>query len=138
MTQKQNLLNLNQADLSEFFAKLGEKPFRTKQLMKWIYKDHVFDFDQMLNLSKKLRETLSEVACIDFPEVVSKNHALDGVVKWVIEMGSDNHIEMVYIPEKDRGTLCISSQVGCALACTFCSTGYQGFNRNLSTAEIMA
>jgi len=138
MTRKQNLLNLNQNDLSEFFAKLGEKPFRTKQLMKWIYKDHVFDFDQMLNLSKKLRETLSEVACIDFPEVVSKNHALDGVVKWVIDTGSDNHIETVYIPEKDRGTLCISSQVGCALACTFCSTGYQGFNRNLSTAEIIA
>jgi 23S rRNA (adenine2503-C2)-methyltransferase len=138
MTQRQNLLNLNQNDLSEFFAKLGEKPFRTKQLMKWIYKDYVFDFDQMLNLSKKLRETLSEVACIDFPEVVSKNHALDGVVKWVIDTGSDNHIETVYIPEKDRGTLCISSQVGCALACTFCSTGYQGFNRNLSTAEIIA
>ncbi len=137
MTQKLNLFNLNQNDLNEFFAKLGEKPFRTQQLMKWIYKDQVFDFEQMLNLSKKLRDTLSTVACLDFPAVVSKNHALDGVVKWVIAMGNDNHIEMVYIPEKDRGTLCISSQVGCALACTFCSTGYQGFNRNLSTAEII-
>ncbi len=131
MKEKQNLLNLNQKSLNEFFAKLGEKPYRTKQLMKWIYKDHVFDFDQMLNLSKKLREKLTEIACIEFPEVASKNHALDGVVKWVINVGGENNIEMVYIPEKDRGTLCISSQVGCALACTFCSTGYQGFNRNL-------
>jgi len=138
MNEKQNLLNYNQQALNDFFAKLDEKPYRTKQIMKWIYKDHVFDFNQMLNLSKKLREKLTEIACIDFPTVVSKNHALDGVVKWVIDMGSENNVEMVYIPEKDRGTLCISSQVGCALACTFCSTGYQGFNRNLSTAEIIA
>jgi 23S rRNA (adenine2503-C2)-methyltransferase len=138
MNEKQNLLNYNQQALNDFFAKLGEKPYRTKQIMKWIYKDHVFDFNQMLNLSKKLREKLVEIACIEFPTVVSKNHALDGVVKWVIDMGSENNVEMVYIPEKDRGTLCISSQVGCALACTFCSTGYQGFNRNLSTAEIIA
>ncbi len=138
MTERQNLLNFNQQDLGKFFAELGEKPFRTKQLMKWIYKDQVFDFNQMLNLSKKLREHLNEAACLDLPTVVSKNHALDGVVKWVIDMGSENNVEMVYIPEKDRGTLCISSQVGCSLACTFCSTGYQGFNRNLSTAEIIA
>ena len=138
MENKINLLSLNQKSLDEFFAKLGAKSYCTKQLMKWIYKDHVFDFDQMLNLSKKLREKLKEVACIEFPKVVIKNHALDGVIKWVIETGSENHVEMVYIPEKDRGTLCISSQVGCALACTFCSTGYQGFNRNLSTAEIIA
>ncbi len=138
MNEKQNLLNYNQQALNDFFVKLGEKPYRTKQIMKWIYKDHVFDFNQMLNLSKKLREQLAEIACIDFPTIVSKNHALDGVVKWVIDMGSENNVEMVYIPEKDRGTLCISSQVGCALACTFCSTGYQGFNRNLSTAEIIA
>ncbi|MDC9726993.1 MAG: 23S rRNA (adenine(2503)-C(2))-methyltransferase RlmN [Candidatus Thioglobus sp.] len=138
MTERQNLLNLNQSSLNDFFNQLGEKPYRTKQLMKWIYKDHVFDFDQMLNLSKKLRETLKEIACIEFPTVVSKNHALDGVIKWVIDMGADNNVETVYIPEKDRGTLCISSQVGCSLACTFCSTGYQGFNRNLSTGEIIA
>ena len=138
MQNKINLLNLNQKALDQFFNELDEKSFRTKQLMKWIYKDHVFDFDQMLNLSKKLREKLNEIACIEFPEVVSKNHALDGVIKWVIKTGGENHIEMVYIPEKERGTLCISSQVGCALACTFCSTGYQGFNRNLSTAEIIA
>ena len=138
MENKINLLSLNQKSLDEFFVKLGAKSYCTKQLMKWIYKDHVFDFDQMLNLSKKLREKLKEVACIEFPKIVTKNHALDGVIKWVIETGSENHVEMVYIPEKDRGTLCISSQVGCALACTFCSTGYQGFNRNLSTAEIIA
>ncbi|MBT3277113.1 23S rRNA (adenine(2503)-C(2))-methyltransferase RlmN [Candidatus Thioglobus sp.] len=138
MQSKINLLNLNQKALDEFFKKLGEKSYRTKQIMKWIYKDQVFDFDQMLNLSKKLREQLKEISCIEFPSVVSKSHALDGVIKWVVELGGENHVEMVYIPEKDRGTLCISSQVGCALACTFCSTGYQGFNRNLSTAEIIA
>jgi 23S rRNA (adenine2503-C2)-methyltransferase len=138
MQSKINLLNLNQKALDEFFKKLGEKSYRTKQIMKWIYKDQVFDFDQMLNLSKKLREQLKEIACIEFPSVVTKSHALDGVIKWVVELSGENHVEMVYIPEKDRGTLCISSQVGCALACTFCSTGYQGFNRNLSTAEIIA
>ena len=138
MSNKQNLLNLNRQGITDFFKELDEKPYRTKQLMKWIYKGHVFDFDQMLNLSKKLREKLKEIACIEFPTIVTKNHALDGVVKWVVEMGNKNHVEMVYIPEKDRGTLCISSQVGCALACTFCSTGYQGFNRNLSTAEIIS
>jgi 23S rRNA (adenine2503-C2)-methyltransferase len=92
----------------------------------------------MLNLSKKLREQLNETACIELPEVVKQSHALDGVIKWVIDTGKDNFIETVYIPEKDRGTLCISSQVGCSLACTFCSTGMQGFNRNLTTAEIIA
>jgi 23S rRNA (adenine2503-C2)-methyltransferase len=138
MTDKQNLLNLNQPALVNFFHRLGEKPYRVKQLMKWIYKDYVFDFDQMLNFSKPLRAQLNEISCIELPSVVSKNHALDGVIKWVLELDAGNHIEMVYIPEKERGTLCISSQVGCALACTFCSTGYQGFNRNLSTAEIIA
>ncbi len=138
MIEKQNLLNFNQQALDGFFAELGEKPFRTKQLMKWIYKDKVFDFNQMLNLSKKLRENLNKIACLNLPTVVSKNYAHDGVIKWVINMGDNSNIETVYIPEKDRGTLCISSQVGCALACTFCSTGYQGFNRNLSTAEIIA
>jgi 23S rRNA (adenine2503-C2)-methyltransferase len=138
MQNKTNLLDLNQKALDKLFEELGEKSYRTKQIMKWIYKDQVFDFDQMLNLSKKLREKLKDIACIEFPSVVTKSHALDGVIKWVVELGGENHVEMVYIPEKDRGTLCISSQVGCALACTFCSTGYQGFNRNLSTAEIIA
>lgn len=135
---KQNLLNLNQTALTKFFETLGERPYRVKQLMQWIYKYHEFDFDKMLNLSKKLREQLNGVACIELPEVVKQSHALDGVIKWVIDTGKDNFIETVYIPEKDRGTLCISSQVGCSLACTFCSTGMQGFNRNLTTAEIIA
>ncbi len=135
---KKNLLNLNQQALTKFFESLGEKPYRVKQIMQWIYKYHEFDFDKMLNLSKKLRQQLNDIACIDFPEVDQQNQALDGVIKWVINVGENNFIETVYIPEKDRGTLCISSQVGCSLACTFCSTGMQGFNRNLSTAEIIA
>ncbi|BBB22461.1 ribosomal RNA large subunit methyltransferase N [Abyssogena phaseoliformis symbiont OG214] len=135
---KQNLLSLNQNALNDFFVDLGEKPYRTKQIMQWVYKTHEFYFDKMLNFSKPLREKLSRVACIEFPKVVKQNFALDGVIKWVLALGEDNHIEMVYIPEKDRGTLCISSQVGCVLACTFCSTGMQGFNKNLTTAEIIA
>ncbi len=135
---KQNLLSLNQNALNDFFVGLGEKPYRTKQIMRWIYKAHEFDFDKMLNFSNPLREELGRVACIEFPKVIKQNFALDGVIKWVLALGEYNHIEMVYIPEKDRGTLCISSQVGCALACTFCSTGMQGFNKNLTTAEIIA
>ncbi|SMN10580.1 Ribosomal RNA large subunit methyltransferase N [uncultured Candidatus Thioglobus sp.] len=135
---KQNILGLNQEALITLFDSLGEKPYRVKQLMQWVYKYHEFDFNKMLNLSKKLREHLSENTCIELPAVVAQNHALDGVIKWVIDMGENNCVEAVYIPEKDRGTLCISSQVGCSLACTFCSTGMQGFNRNLSAAEIIA
>jgi len=132
-----NLLNLTQEALNNFFAELGEKPYRTKQLMQWVYHKNQLDFDQMLNLSKGLREQLNQVATLELPGIAKQNFALDGVIKWVIDLGNDNHIETVFIPEKDRGTLCISSQVGCALACTFCSTGAQGFNRNLSTAEII-
>ena len=135
---QQNLLNLTQSGLNDFFAKLGEKPFRTKQLMQWIYHQNQFDFDQMLNLSKDLRAKLTKFASLELPLVAEQKFALDGVVKWAIDLGNNNHVETVYIPEKDRGTLCISSQVGCSLACTFCSTGMQGFNRNLSTAEIIS
>ncbi len=134
---KQNLFGLNQQALTELFATLGEKPYRVKQLMQWIYKYHEFDFDKMLNLSKKLRQQLKDTTCVELPKVAKQDHALDGVIKWVIDTGADNFIETVYIPSDDRGTLCISSQVGCSLACTFCSTGMQGFNRNLSTAEII-
>ncbi|TEU24822.1 MAG: 23S rRNA (adenine(2503)-C(2))-methyltransferase RlmN [Gammaproteobacteria bacterium] len=132
-----NLFNLTQESLNNFFAELGEKPYRTKQIMQWVYHKNQLDFNQMLNLSKSLREELSKVATLELPTIAKQNFSLDGVVKWVIDLGENNHIETVYIPEKDRGTLCISSQVGCALACTFCSTGAQGFNRNLSTAEII-
>ncbi|MCS5586684.1 MAG: 23S rRNA (adenine(2503)-C(2))-methyltransferase RlmN [Gammaproteobacteria bacterium] len=132
-----NLFNLTQESLNNFFAELGEKPYRTKQFMQWVYHKNQLDFNQMLNLSKGLRDELSKVATLELPTIAKQNFSLDGVVKWVIDLGENNHIETVYIPEKDRGTLCISSQVGCALACTFCSTGAQGFNRNLSTAEII-
>lgn len=132
-----NLLNLTQEALNSFFSDLGEKPYRTKQLMQWIYHKEQLDFDQMLNFSKGLREKLKQTATLELPAVAKQKFSLDGVIKWAIDLGQNNHIETVYIPEKDRGTLCISSQVGCALACTFCSTGVQGFNRNLTTAEII-
>jgi len=138
MLEKQNLLGLTQSKLKKFFSDLNEKPFRTKQIMQWIYHQGVTDFDDMHNFSKDLRQKLDSIASINMPEIVSLNHSKDGVVKWVIKLGEDNHIESVFIPQKDRGTLCISSQVGCSLACTFCSTGYQGFNRNLKNHEIIA
>ena len=138
MLEKQNLLGLPQSKLNKFFSDLGEKPYRTKQIMQWIYHREVSNFDEMHNLSKDLRQKLLTIATLELPNVVTQNHAIDGVIKWVIDLGENNHIETVYIPEKDRGTLCISSQVGCALACTFCSTGFQGFNRNLKSHEIIA
>ena len=138
MLEKQNLLGLTQQKLKKFFSDLDEKSFRTKQIMQWIYHHGANNFDDMYNFSKDLRQKLRAIASIDLPQIVSMNDAKDGVIKWVIELGEDNHIETVYIPQKDRGTLCISSQVGCALACTFCSTGYQGFNRNLTVHEIIS
>ena len=137
MLEKQNLPGLTQSKLRDFFSDLNEKPFRTKQVMQWIYHQGVYDFGDMHNLSKELRQKLAAIASINLPEVISINNSRDGVIKWVIKLGEENHIETVYIPQKDRGTLCISSQVGCSLACTFCSTGYQGFNRNLKSHEII-
>ena len=137
MLEKQNLLGLTQSKLRDFFSDLNEKPFRTKQVMQWIYHQGVYDFGDMHNLSKELRQKLAAIASINLPEVISIYNSRDGVIKWVIKLGEENHIETVYIPQKDRGTLCISSQVGCSLACTFCSTGYQGFNRNLKSHEII-
>jgi 23S rRNA (adenine2503-C2)-methyltransferase len=138
MLEKQNLLGLPQDKLRIFFSGLGEKSFRTKQIMQWIYQQGATSFFDMHNLSKDLRQKLKAIATIDLPEVMTLNHAKDGVIKWIIKLGEENHIETVYIPERGRGTLCISSQVGCALACTFCSTGVQGFNRNLKSHEIIA
>ncbi|MDA8905322.1 23S rRNA (adenine(2503)-C(2))-methyltransferase RlmN [Candidatus Thioglobus sp.] len=138
MLEKQNLLGLTQVKLKKFFSDLNEKPFRTKQIMQWIYHQGALDFVDMHNFSKDLRQKLQAIASIELPEVTSINNSKDGVIKWVIKLGEENHIETVYIPQKDRGTLCISSQVGCSLACTFCSTGYQGFNRNLQNHEIIA
>ena len=121
-----------------FFAGLGEKRFRAAQVMKWIYHEGVTDFDAMSNLSKSLRARLHTLAQIRLPELVLNQLSDDGSHKWLIRLDSGNCIEMVFIPESGRGTLCVSSQIGCALDCTFCATARQGFNRNLSVAEIIA
>lgn len=137
-TAKVNLLDLNQQGLTDFFVALGEKPFRATQIMKWIYHDDVTDFQQMTNISKALREKLSEIAEISLPTCTSEQPSADGTRKWLLGLQDGNQIETVFIPEKNRGTLCVSSQVGCSLNCTFCSTATQGFNRNLSTGDIVA
>ncbi|HIL93247.1 MAG TPA: bifunctional tRNA (adenosine(37)-C2)-methyltransferase TrmG/ribosomal RNA large subunit methyltransferase RlmN, partial [Cycloclasticus sp.] len=129
MTTKQNLLNLDRQGLEAFFAELGEKPFRATQVLKWIHQVGVSDFELMTNISKALRERLAEVAEIRVPEIVFEQKSEDGTYKWVLELDGQNRIETVFIPEEGRGTLCVSSQVGCALECTFCSTAQQGFNR---------
>ena len=136
-SSKINLLNLSRRDMEAFFSELGEKPFRATQLLKWLHQFGVDDFDAMTNLSKNLRSRLKEFTEIRVPRVVTDQKSDDGTHKWVLEIDSGNHIETVFIPEQGRGTLCVSSQVGCALACSFCSTAQQGFNRNLSTAEII-
>ena len=134
---KTNLLGLSVSKLGDFFEQLGEKRFRATQMVKWIHQMGECDFDQMTNLSKPLREKLHKSAEICLPEVVSCQDSTDGTRKWLIKVEGGSCIEMVYIPEKDRGTLCVSSQIGCALDCSFCATGKQGFNRDLSTAEII-
>jgi 23S rRNA (adenine2503-C2)-methyltransferase len=134
---KTNLLGLSVSKLGDFFEQLGEKRFRATQMVKWIHQMGEQDFDQMTNLSKSLREKLHETAEVRLPEVVSCQDSTDGTRKWLIKVEGGSCIEMVYIPEKDRGTLCVSSQIGCALDCSFCATGKQGFNRDLSTAEII-
>jgi 23S rRNA (adenine2503-C2)-methyltransferase len=132
-----NLLDLDREGLAAFFVGLGEKPFRATQLLKWIYQEDVTDFDLMTNFSKSLRSYLQENCFIATPQIILEKIASDGTRKWVVETDCGNRIETVFIPEENRGTLCVSSQVGCALACTFCSTAQQGFNRNLTTAEII-
>ena len=132
-----NLLDLDRQGLQAFFTELGEKPFRASQVLKWIYQCGVDDFDAMTNLSKSLRETLRERAEIRLPEIVSEQRSDDGTIKWLLRIDSGNSIETVFIPEAERGTLCVSSQVGCALECSFCATARQGFNRNLSVGEII-
>lgn len=134
---KVNLLGLSRKQMEAFFTEMGEKAFRATQVMKWIYQEGIDDFDAMTNLSKVLREKLKEVAEIRLPEVVQDHPSSDGTRKWLLKVDEVNHIEMVFIPEAERNTLCVSSQVGCTLACSFCSTARQGFNRNLTTAEIV-
>ena len=132
-----NLLNFNGQQLADFCVEMGEKPFRAKQLLRWIHQSGVADFAEMTDLAKGLREKMKLQACVDQPTINSDSVASDGTRKWLLSMGEHNAIETVFIPEATRGTLCISSQVGCALACSFCSTGRQGFNRNLTVAEII-
>jgi 23S rRNA (adenine2503-C2)-methyltransferase len=132
-----NLLGLTPAQLQTFCVGLGEKPYRAKQLLRWIHHAGKDDFGAMTDIAKSLRERLAESATIAAPAVRRDTTAADGTRKWLLDVGTGNAIETVFIPETDRGTLCISSQAGCALECSFCSTGRQGFNRNLTTAEII-
>ncbi len=132
-----NLLGLSPDDLEQFFASSGQKPFRARQVLQWMHQRGVTDFDEMTDLAKSLRANLKEVAEVVPPQTVSRFDSADGTVKWLFASGSGQAVETVFIPEPARGTLCISSQVGCALDCAFCATGAQGFNRNLTSAEIV-
>ena len=135
--EKTNLLGLSEAKLVDFFATLGEKRFRATQVLKWIHQYGVTDFDEMSNISKALREKLKMVAEVRPPEVIQQYDSADGTRKFLIRVSGNNAIETVFIPDGDRGTLCVSSQVGCSLDCSFCATGKQGFNRDLTCAEII-
>ena len=132
-----NLLGLNQKSLEDFFVSIEEKPFRAVQVMKWMHQRGVSDFTKMTDLSKHLREKLENHCVIRAPEVIYEKTSQDGTRKWVISVGDKDLIEMVLIPEKNRATLCVSSQVGCAVDCSFCATGKQGFSRNLDLDEII-
>ena len=134
---KVNLLGMDRPSLEAFFTELGEKPFRATQILQWIHQRGVANLDEMTNISKELRTRLAETTEIRCPEVVLEQASDDGTRKWLLRVDSGNCIEAVFIPEPGRGTLCVSSQVGCALDCSFCSTAQQGFNRNLSVAEII-
>ena len=135
--EKTNLLGMTKEQLAAFFVNIDEKPFRAQQVMKWIHHFGVDNFDAMTNVGKALRAKLNEVAEIKGPEVVSCDISTDGTRKWVVRVASGSCVETVYIPDGKRGTLCVSSQAGCALDCSFCSTGKQGFNSDLTTAEII-
>lgn len=133
-----NLLDFSQAQLIAFFKTLGEPAYRATQIQQWLYQRSVRDINDMTNLSKALREKLADVANVQLPEIAFDTVSRDGTHKWLLRLSDGNAIEMVFIPCETRGTLCVSSQVGCALNCSFCSTGKQGFNRNLTLGEIMA
>ena len=132
-----NLLDYDLRGLTDLCASIGEKPFRARQLLRWIHQLREYDFARMTDLAAPLRARLGEIAVVQAPEIMSESTASDGTRKWLLSVGTGNGIETVFIPEVSRGTLCISSQVGCALECSFCSTGRQGFNRNLTTGEII-
>ena len=133
----ENLLNFDVQQLTAWFAERGEKPFRARQVLRWIHKMGVSDFAAMTDLAASLREKLMLQACVTAPPVMREELSTDGTRKWLLDVGTGNAIEAVFIPEPGRGTLCISTQAGCILNCSFCSTGKQGFNRNLSVAEII-
>jgi len=135
--QKTNLLNFDKAGLRGFFTEIGEKAFRADQVMKWIYHEGIDDFQQMTNLNKTLREKLAATCEVKAPDISVYQEASDGTIKFALVLEGGQEVETVWIPESDRATLCVSSQVGCALECTFCSTAQQGFNRNLSVSEII-
>ena len=137
VTEQVNLLDFNRKSLRQFFARIDEKPFRADQLMKWIYRYGCDDFDYMTDLNKNLRAKLKEIAYIKAIDISREQRSSDGTIKWAMDVGDGQEIESVYIPEDDRATLCISTQAGCPLNCAFCSTGKQGFNRNLKVSEII-
>ncbi|TAN85793.1 MAG: radical SAM protein [Gallionella sp.] len=134
---QQNLLDFDAQALAAYLTEMGEKPFRARQLMRWIYKVGESDFAAMTDISAALRDKLAQHACIAVPDIIREELSGDGTRKWLLDAGTGNAVEAVYIPEETRGTLCVSTQAGCALDCSFCSTGKQGFNRNLSVAEII-
>jgi 23S rRNA (adenine2503-C2)-methyltransferase len=134
---KENLLGLDALGLERFFEVQGEKPFRARQLLRWMHQRGEADFAKMSDLARALREKLPDIACVEAPLIIGDTAAADGTRKWLLKVDGANAVEAVFIPETRRGTLCVSSQAGCVLDCAFCSTGKQGFNRNLSTAEIV-
>ncbi|MGC1182859.1 23S rRNA (adenine(2503)-C(2))-methyltransferase RlmN, partial [Legionella sp.] len=135
--QKVNLLNYNYQQMRELLSSWGEQPYRAQQIIQWIHQAGLVDFALMTNIGKALRAKLSQCSHIKVPEIITCQKSNDGTHKWLLKLDCGNCIETVFIPEASRGTLCVSSQVGCALNCSFCSTAKQGFNRNLTTAEII-
>jgi 23S rRNA (adenine2503-C2)-methyltransferase len=133
----QNLLGMPRGDLEAYFSSMGEKPFRARQLMRWMYRRSVLDISEMTDLSQALRDHLDGKIDLSLPVVRERQKSVDGTIKWLLDVGKGQDVESVFIPEEGRGTLCVSSQVGCAMDCPFCATGRQGFNRNLSAAEII-
>ena len=134
---KANLLEFDAAGMAAFFAAIGEKPFRARQVLRWVHRAGEAEFERMSDLARSLRERLGATAVVTPPRMIRDTTAADGTRKWLLDVGAANAVETVFIPEAERGTLCVSTQAGCTMACRFCSTGRQGFNRNLSTAEIV-
>lgn len=135
--KKINLLNLNKNKMRDFFCSIGEKSFRADQIMIWMYQKNFENFNDMTNINKNLKEKLKKIVEIKAPKIFKEIKSLDGTIKWMMDIGNKQLIETVYIPEKKRSTICISSQAGCTLGCKFCATSYQGFNRNLKVCEII-